>query len=90
VQNTNQSASEIESSFDHYRAMFTNNLHAVLDSMTLGKKMNTEALSAYLQIYLSLKRSLDDKTMMNDRVCKIIRVLQKIIKKFIFLTKSSN
>ncbi len=56
----------------------------------LWKKMNTEALSAYLQIHLSLKRFLDDKTMMNDRVCKIIRVLQKIIKKFIFLTKSSN
>ncbi len=52
--------------------------------------MNTEALSAYLQIHLSLKHSLDDKTMMNDRVCKIIRMLQKIIKKFIFLTKSSN
>ncbi len=52
--------------------------------------MNTEALSAYLQIHLSLKCSLDDKTMMNDRVCKIIRVLQKIIKKIIFLTKSSN
>jgi len=56
----------------------------------LWKKMNTEALSAYLQIHLSLKRSLDDKTMMNDRVCKIIRVLQKIIKKSIFLTKSLN
>ncbi len=56
----------------------------------LWKKMNTEALSAYLQIHLSLKRSLDDKTMMNDRVCKIIRVLQKIIEKSIFLTKSSN
>ncbi len=52
--------------------------------------MNTEALSAYLQIHLSLKRSLDDKTMMNDRVCKIIRVLQKIIEKSILLTKSSN
>ncbi len=56
----------------------------------LWKKMNTEALSAYLQIHLSLKCSLDDKTMMNDRVCKIIRVLQKIIEKSIFLTKSSN
>ncbi len=52
--------------------------------------MNTEALNAYLQIHLSLKRSLNDKTMMNDRVCKIIRVLQKIIKKFTLLTKSSN
>ncbi len=56
----------------------------------LWKKMNTEALSAYLQIHLPLKCSLDDKTMMNDRVCKIIRMLQKIIEKFIFLTKSSN
>ncbi len=52
--------------------------------------MNTEALSAYLQIHLSLKCFLDDKTMMNDKVRKIIRVLQKIIKKFIFLTKSLN
>jgi len=56
----------------------------------LWKKINTEALSTYLRIHLSLKRSLDDKTMMNDRVCKIIRVLQKIIEKFTFLTKSSN
>jgi len=56
----------------------------------LWKKMNTEALSAYLWIHLSLKHSLDNKTMMNDRVCKIIRVLQKIIKKFTLLTKSSN
>ncbi len=56
----------------------------------LWKKMNTEALNAYLQIHLSLKRSLDDKTMMNVRVCKIIRVLQKIIEKSILLTKSSN
>ncbi len=56
----------------------------------LWKKMNTEALSAYLRIHLSLKRSLDDKTRVNDRVCKIIRVLQKIIEKSTFLTKSSN
>jgi len=56
----------------------------------LWKKMNTEALSAYLWIHLSLKRSLDDKTMMNDRVCKIIRMLQKIIEKFTLLTKSLN
>ncbi len=56
----------------------------------LWKKMNTEALSAYLQIHLSLNCSLDNKTMMNDRVCKIIRVLQKIIEKFTLLTKSSN
>ncbi len=61
-----------------------------LSTWWFWKKMNTEALSAYLQIHLSLKHSLDDKTMMNDRVCKIIRVLQKIIEKSIFLTKSSN
>ena len=52
--------------------------------------MNIEALSAYLQIHLSLKHFLNNKTMMNDKVCKIIRVLQKIIKKFIFLTKLLN
>jgi len=56
----------------------------------LWKKMNTEALSAYLWIHLSLNHSLDDKTMMNDKVCKIIRVLQKIIKKSTLLTKSLN
>jgi len=33
---------------------------------------------------------LDNKIMMNDKVCKIIKVLQKIIKKFTFLTKSLN
>jgi len=89
VQDTNQSASKVKSSFNHHKAMFTNNLSAALDLMIL-KKMNTEALSAYLQIHLFLKHSLDDKIMMNDKVCKIIKVLQKIIKKFIFLTKSSN
>ncbi len=61
-----------------------------LSTQRLWKKMNTEALSAYLQIHLSLKHFLDDKTMMNDRVCKIIRVLQKIIEKSTLLTKSSN
>ncbi len=61
-----------------------------LSTWWLWKKMNTEALSAYLQIHLSLKCSLNNKTMMNVRVCKIIRVLQKIIEKFTFLTKSSN
>ncbi len=89
VQDTNQSASKIESSFNHHKVMFTNNLSATLDSMTLKKK-NTEALSVYLQIRLFLKCSLDNKTMMNDRMCKIIRVLQKIIEKFILLTKSLN
>jgi len=61
-----------------------------LSTQWLWKKMNIEALSAYLQIHLSLNRFLDDKTMMNDRVCKIIRVLQKIIEKFTLLTKLSN
>jgi len=35
VQDTNQSASEIKSFFNHHRAMFTNNLSAILDSTTL-------------------------------------------------------
>ncbi len=56
----------------------------------LWKKMNTEALSAYLYMHLSLNRSLNSKTMMNERVCKVIKMLQKIIEKFTFLTKSSS
>jgi len=43
--------------------------------------MNTEALSAYLQIHLSSDRSLNSKAEMNERVTEIIRVLQKIIEK---------
>ncbi len=46
-----------------------------LSTWWLWKKMNIETLSAYLRIHLSLKRSLNNKTMINDRVCKIIRVL---------------
>ncbi len=56
----------------------------------LWKKMNTEALSAYLCMHLSLNRSLNNKMMINKRVCKVIKMLQKIIEKFIFLTKSSS
>ncbi len=56
----------------------------------LSKKMNTEALSVYLRMHLSLNRSLNSKMMMNERMCKIIKMLQKIIEKFIFLTKSSS
>ena len=56
----------------------------------LWKKMNTEALSAYLHMHLSSNRSLNSKTMMNIRVCEVIKMLQKIIEKFIFMTKSSS
>ena len=56
----------------------------------LWKKMNTEALSAYLHMHLSLNRSLNSKMMMNKRMCKVIKILQKIIEKFTFLTKSSS
>ncbi len=56
----------------------------------LWKKINTEALSAYLHMYLSSNHSLNSKTMMNERVCEVIKMLQEIIEKFIFLTKSSS
>jgi len=56
----------------------------------LWKKMNTEALSAYLHMHLSSNRSLNSKTMMNKRVCKVIKTLQKIIEKSTLLTKSSS
>ncbi len=44
----------------------------------LWKKMNTEALSAYLQIHLSLKHSLDDKSATEDH--REIYLLDKVIK----------
>jgi len=58
VQDTNQSASEIESSFNHHRAMFTNNLSAALDSTTLEKNeyRSIECLSANTFIFETLSR----------------------------------
>ncbi len=56
----------------------------------LWKKMNTEALSAYLRMHLSSNRSLNSKMMMNERMCEVIKMLQEIIEKSIFLTKSSS
>ncbi len=56
----------------------------------LWKKMNTEALSAYLQIHLLSDHSLNSKAEMNDRVTKIIRVLQEIIEKSTLWAKSLN
>ncbi len=47
----------------------------------LWKKMNTEALNAYLQIHLSSNYSLNSRVEMNDRVTEIIKVLQEIIEK---------
>ena len=61
-----------------------------LSTQRLWKKMNTEALSAYLQIHLLSDYSLNSKAKMNDRVTEIIRVLQKIIEKSTFWAKSSN
>ncbi len=54
------------------------------------KKLNTEALNAYLWIHLSSDHSLNSKAEMNDRVTEIIKVLQEIIKKFTLWAKSSN
>jgi len=61
VQDTNQSASEIESSFDHHRAMFTNNLSAILESMTLKKNeyKSIEYLFANTSIFETLSRRQD-------------------------------
>ncbi len=56
----------------------------------LWKKMNTEALSAYLQIHLSSDHFLNNRAEMNDRATEIIRVLQEIIEKFTLWAKSSN
>ncbi len=61
VQNTNQSASEVESFFDHHKTMFTNNLNAVLDSMTLKKNeyRSIKCLSANTSILETLSRRQD-------------------------------
>jgi len=61
VQNTNRSASEIESSFDHHKAMFTNHLSAILDLMTLKKNeyRSIECLSANTSIFKTLSRQQD-------------------------------
>ena len=56
----------------------------------LWKKMNTEALSAYLHMHFSSNHSLNSKMMMNERMYKVIKMLQEIIKKFTFLIKSLN
>ncbi len=58
VQDTNWSASKIESSFDHHKAMFTNNLSATLDSMTLKENeyRSIECLSANTSIFETLSR----------------------------------
>jgi len=61
VQDTNRSASEIKSSFDHHRAMSTNNLSAILDLMTLkeNKYRSIECLSANISIFETLSRQQD-------------------------------
>jgi len=58
MQDINQSASEIKSSFDHHRIMFTNNLSAVLDSTTLKKNeyKSIECLFANTFIFETLFR----------------------------------
>ncbi len=52
--------------------------------------MNTETLSVYLHMHLLSNHSLNSKMMMNERVCKVIKMLQEIIEKFILLTRSSS
>ncbi len=61
VQGMNRSASEIKSSFDHHRVMFTNNLSAILDSTTLKKNeyRSIECLSANTSIFETLSRRQD-------------------------------
>jgi len=61
VQDTNRSASEVESSFDHHRAMSTNNLSAILDSMTLKENeyRSIECLSANTSTFEMLSRQQD-------------------------------
>lgn len=48
----------------------------------LQKKMNLNALNAYLRMHLSADYFLCSEIKINDRVIKITRTLQKIIKNF--------
>ncbi len=78
---------------DHLSIVTELNLQTIsVQSSTcrLWKKMNTEALSAYLQIHLSSDHFLNSKAEINDRVTEIIRILQEIIEKFTFWAKSLN
>ncbi len=61
VQDMNQSASKIKSSFDHYKAMFINNLNAALDSTTLKKNKyrSIECLFVNTFIFETLFRQQD-------------------------------
>jgi len=61
VQDTNQSASEIKSFFNRHKAMFTNNLSAILDSITLKKNeyRSIECLSANTFIFEMLFKRQD-------------------------------
>ncbi len=78
---------------DHLSIVTELNLQTIsvqLSTRRLWKKMNTEALSAYLQIHLLSDCSLNSKAEMNDRTTKIIKVLQEIIEKSTLWAKSSN
>ncbi len=56
----------------------------------LWKKMNTEALNAYLRIHFLVNCFLNNKTVINDKVTEITHALQKVIKKFTSWAKSLN
>ncbi len=61
VQDMNWFALKIESSFNYYRTMFTNNLSAILDLMTLKENeyRSIECLSANTSIFETLFRQQD-------------------------------
>jgi len=60
VQDTNWSASEVKSSFDHYKVMFTNNLSATwLDDSEKNEYRSIECLSANTSIFETLFRQQD-------------------------------
>ncbi len=59
-----------------------------LSTWWLWKKMNTEALSAYLQIHLSLKHFLDDKTRSISGLMHVSISCTPHFTTFIFLQKS--
>lgn len=62
--------------------MFALNSYVNFMLSFLKKKMNMNALNVYLRMHLSVDCFLNNETTINDRIKKITRMLQKVIKNF--------
>lgn len=65
-------------------------IHAQTSSRRLWKKMNTEALNAYLRVHLLDEHTLNSEEVIDIRITKITRTLQEAIENFTLWARSSN